>query len=99
MAGQVRIVVRSDDPEQLREILRREDLDLNCSGARKASSGEWFIEAYTTFEVATRLSEAGYRVEIDKNFERRMARRRSDVSKQDRFKDGHTPPKGVGKKE
>lgn len=99
MTVQVRIVIRAESPQQLREIIRQEDLDLNCGGARQTRTGEWEVEAYTSAEVAERLRKSGYRIEIDKQFGMRAAARRSEVGTGDRFQDGRVRPRGIGKKE
>jgi hypothetical protein len=99
MAAPVRIIIRSDTPEQLREILRREDLDLNCGGPQKTPAGEWVVEAYAPQRVATRLRRAGIRVEVDRGFEKRASTRRAAVAAGDRFQGGRLPPRGVGRKE
>lgn len=99
MAAHVRITIRSDTSEQLREILSREDLDLNCGGPKKTAAGEWEIEAYAPQSVATRLRKAGVRVEVDRGFEGRASTRREEVSAEDRFKGGRLPPRGLGRKE
>jgi hypothetical protein len=99
MAAQVRIVIRAESPQQLREILGKEELDLNCGGARQTRTGEWEIEAYTSPEVAYRLQQAGHRVEVDDQFEGRAAARRSDIGAGDRFQGGRVHPRGMGKKE
>jgi hypothetical protein len=99
MAVPVRIIIRSDSPEQLQEILRREDLDLNCGGPKRTPDGEWEIEAYAPQAVATRLREAGVRVEVDRGFGRRASARRAEVGAGDRFQGGRQPPRGIGRKE
>lgn len=99
MAAVVRITIRSDTPEQLKDILRREDLDLNCGGPKKTKTGEWVVEAYASQRVATRLRKAGARVEVDKEFEKRASIRRDEVGGGDRFQGGRIPPRGVGRKE
>ncbi|MGH3974462.1 MAG: hypothetical protein ACRD1T_01035 [Acidimicrobiia bacterium] len=99
MASRVRIIIRSDSLEQLREIAGREDMDLNCGGAKKTPTGEWTVEAYVRQQVATRLRKAGVHVEVDKEFEKRVAARRAEVGAGDRFQGGRTPPRGVGRKE
>lgn len=99
MASRVRIIISSGSLEQLREIVKREDMDLNCGGAKKTPTGEWSVEAYVPQQVATRLRKAGVQVEVDKDFEKRTAARRAEVSTGDRFQGGHTPPRGVGRKE
>ncbi|MEX2264198.1 MAG: hypothetical protein WD696_19750 [Bryobacteraceae bacterium] len=83
----------------MREILRTEELDLNCGGARQTPAGEWEVEAFTSPETAQRLQKAGHRVEIDEKFEDRAAARRSEVGRGDRFQKGRTRPRGLGKKE
>jgi hypothetical protein len=79
--------------------VRREDLDLNCGGTRKTTNGEWVLEAYMPQAVATRLSKAGYRVQVDRTFARRLAQRQSEVGEGDRFQGGRSAPPGVGRKE
>ena len=99
MAARVRIIIYSDSLEQLREIIGGEDLDLNCGGAKKTPDGEWTIEAYVPQKVANRLKKSGLRVEIDKDFEKRLSARREEVGAEDRFQGGRKPPRGVGRKE
>ena len=99
MRNTVRIVVRSSDPEELRALIRQEELDLNCGGAKQSREGEWQLEAFVSPEVASRLSAAGYRIEIDDQAAQRAAERRSEVARGDRFEGGRVPPRGLGKKE
>jgi len=99
MKSRVRVVISADSPEQLREIVAREEMDLNCGGARKGRAGDWIVEAYVAEEVVTRLQKAGARVEIDKDFDKRTAARRAEVGKGDRFDKGRTAPRGLGRKE
>ena len=99
MASQVRIVIRSDSPEKLREIVRHEDLDLNCGGAKRTPTGEWVIEAYVSQQVVTRLRKAGVRLEVDREFEKRTSTRRAEIGAGDRFQGGRVSPRGVGRKE
>jgi hypothetical protein len=99
MPARVRIIIRSRDRELLRDALRREDLDLNCGGVKKAASGEWVVEAYAPAGVATRLRRAGLQVDVDREFEKRAAARRAEVGKGDRFRGGRIPPRGLGRKE
>ena len=99
MEAQVRIIIRSESRERLLELLRREELDLSCGGASQDSSGVWAIEAYVLPEVATRLRQLDYRIEIDQEFEQRMTQRRMDVGTGDRFEGGQIPPRGLGRKE
>ena len=98
--GRVRIIVRSETREQLLEILRREELDLNCGGPRETPSHDaWVVEAYVSEEQASRLQAAGLRVDIDKDFEERSSNRRAEVEHGDRFEGGRRPPRGIGRKE
>jgi hypothetical protein len=99
MASQVRIIIHSDSPEKLREIVEREDLDLNCGGAKKTSTGEWVLEAYVLQQVVTRLRKAGVRVEVDRELAKRAAVRRAEIGTGDRFQGGRVSPRGVGRKE
>ena len=99
MASRVRIIISAGNLEQLREIVRREDMDLNCGGAKRTPTGEWTIEAYVPQQVATRLRKTGVRMEVDKDFEKRTAERRAEIGAGDRFRGGRTPPRGVGRKE
>jgi hypothetical protein len=99
MPERVRIVIRSDDPSRLREVISGENLDINCGGAMKNAAGEWSVEAFVPQAVATRLSKLeGIHVEVDKGFERRALARRTDVGTGDRFKGGRVAPRGVGDK-
>ena len=98
--GRIRIIIRSESREQLLEILRREDLDLNCGGPKETPTREaWMVEAYVSEEQASRLQKAGVRVEIDKDFEERSSSRRAEVEYGDRFEGGRRPPRGIGRKE
>ena len=99
MTSQVRIIISSGSLEQLREIVGREDMDLNCGGAKRTLAGEWTVEAYVPQQVATRLRKAGVHVEVDKEFDKRAAVRRAEVSAGDRFQGGRILPRGVGRKE
>ena len=99
MASLVRITISADSLEQLREVIGREDMDLNCGGARSTPSGAWTVEAYVTEQVAATLAKAGVRLEIDKEFMKRAAARSAEVGAGDRFQGGRTPPRGVGRKE
>lgn len=99
MASLVRITISAGSLEQLREIIGREDLDLNCGGAQRTPTGVWAVEAYVTEQVADTLAKAGIQVEIDKGFGERAAARSAEVGTGDRFEGGRTPPRGVGRKE
>lgn len=99
MTVQVRIIIRAKSQQQLREIVQQEDLDLNCGGAHQKNSGEWEVEAYTSAEIAERLHQSGYQIQIDEQFGARAAARRSDVGTSDRFQGGRVLPHGLGKKE
>ena len=99
MASRVRIIIYSGSLELLRELVGREDMDLNCGGAKKTPTGEWTVEAYVPQKVVTRLQKAGVRVEVDKEFEKRAVARRGEVGAGDRFHGGRTPPRGIGRKE
>ena len=99
MAALVRLAIRSGSREQLRDVLRRENLDLNCGGPKKTATGDWVIEAYASQQIAARLREAGVRVEVDTEFEKRASTRRAEVGAGDRFQGGRIPPRGVGRKE
>src|SRR5262245_59282129 len=95
MESRVRIIIRSDSLEQLRKILAREDLDLNCGGAKRTPAGEWVVEAYVPQRIATRLRKTGAHVEVDKDFTKRMSARHKEVGAGDRFQSGRVPPRGV----
>jgi hypothetical protein len=99
VASLVRINIFSDSLEGLRKIVKREVMDLNCGGAKRTATGEWRVEAYVPQEVATKLQEAGVRVEVDTEFGKRAASRRAEVGDGDRFQGGRIPPRGVGRKE
>ena len=97
MATVIRMTISAETSEQLREIVRREDLDLGRP--KKTDAGEWTVEAFGPRSVATRLRRAGLRVDVDTGFEGRAAARRNDVGTGDRFEGGRLPPRGVGRKE
>jgi hypothetical protein len=97
MATVIRMTISAQSPEQLTEIVRREDLDLGRP--KKTDAGEWAVEAYGPQKVATRLRKAGLRVDVDTEFEARAAARRTDVGTGDRFEGGRLPPRGLGRKE
>jgi hypothetical protein len=95
----VRITIHADSKGQLREILRGEDLDLECGGPKKLPDGTWAIEAYAPSTVATRLRKRGIRVDVDKELDARSMARRAEVGAGDRFKGGRVAPRGLGRKE
>lgn len=99
MPGHTKITIRSESPEKLRELIRQEELDLNCGGAKKTADGKWTVEAFVADEVIPRLRQAGVTVDVDREFTNRSAARRGEVGRGDRFKGGRTPPRGIGKKE
>ena len=99
MRGQTRVTIHADSAERFLELVRRGDLDLNCGGPKEISPGQWELEAYVTPEVAARLRDSGYRVDLDEEFGARSAARSAEVGVGDRFRGGRVPPHGVGKKE
>ena len=99
MPDRVRIVITSNDPAALRNLIRSQELDVSCGGAKQSPAGEWTLEAYVTPEVEAHLRQAGYRMQTDAAAEGRAATRRADVGKGDRFEGGKIPPRGVGRKE
>jgi hypothetical protein len=99
VAALVRITIQADTPEQLREVLRGKDLDLNCGGPRKSPDGGVVVEAYAPQAVATRLRRAGVRVQVDRALESRAVARQQEVADGDRYEGGRVPPRGIGRKE
>lgn len=99
MPSHVRIIVRSKSAELLKEILRGQEVDLNCGGPKRNDRGEWVLELYGPRQLADRLNKAGVEVEVDGEFVKRMASRRKEVGSGDRFKGGRTVPRGLGRKE
>lgn len=99
MASQVRITISADSLDQLREIIRREEMDLNCGGAKRTPDGAWAVEAYVTEQTAATLEKAGVQVEIDREFGERAAARGAEAGAGDRFQNGRVPPRGLGRKE
>jgi hypothetical protein len=99
MPGKTLIRIYSNSPDRFLELVRRGDLDLNCGGPKEVTPGEWELEAYVTEDVALRLRDTGYRVEVDAEFEARSAARSAEVGSGDRFQAGRVAPRGVGKKE
>lgn len=99
MPSHVRIIIRSKSGELLKEILRGEDVDLNCGGPKKNQRGEWELEIYGPPALATRLKKSGAEVEVDGDYLKRMAARQREVGSGDRFQGGRSVPRGVGRKE
>jgi hypothetical protein len=99
METPVRLVITVDSREALRELIRQEDLDLDCGGVRQTADGELTIEAYAPEAVAARLTSAGYRVAVDQAFASRSAQRQVEVGTGDRFAVGQIAPQGLGRKE
>ncbi|HEY5156142.1 MAG TPA: hypothetical protein VIJ47_15485 [Acidimicrobiales bacterium] len=91
------MTISAEGLEQLREITRREDLDLGRP--KKIDADEWTVEAYGPQSVVIRLRRAGLRVDVDSEFEARAAARRTEVGTGDRFEGGRIPPRGLGRKE
>ena len=99
MPERVRITIASREPQVLRDLIRSQELDVSCGGARQSPSGEWTLEAYVAPEVEARLRRDGYRMETDAGAGSRADTRRLEVGKGDRFAGGKIPPRGVGRKE
>ena len=99
MPAHTKILIRSDDPAKLREMIKHQDLDLNCGVRKKTADGKWVVEAYVADEVIPRLRQAGVTVEVDREFGNRAMALCAEVGRGDRFNGGRTPPRGIGKKE
>jgi hypothetical protein len=95
----VRVVITAPSADELRALLRDEELDLNCGGPAPTPAGEWTVEAYAPPEQIRRLSRrAGYALEVDDALAARVQARQEEVASGDRFRGGQTPPRGIGRK-
>jgi len=99
MAGEIRVTIRSQNPEQLRVLIQEHKLDLNCGGPAISDAGEWSVEAYVLADTLPNLLAEGLTIDEDDRFPARLAERRGDIGAGDRFQGGKIPPKGLGRKE
>lgn len=81
------------------KLLQAEELDLDCGGPKKGPAGGVTVEAFVAPEVARRIEQSGYRIEIDERAEERAAERQKEVGDGNRFQRGGPVPRGVGRKE
>jgi hypothetical protein len=98
MANRVRIVITSSDPLVLRDLITSQELDISCGGAKRLPSGEWTLEAYVAPDLAARLQQDRYRVQVDSAVDQRAAAQQAEVARGDRFEGGKVLH-GVGRKE
>lgn len=98
MSQQVKVVIRTKDPVQMRRLIVEQRLDVNCGGPR-CIDGEWQIEAYCDTRQVDALRGKQVRVEIDEHFERDLLARRAEVGAGNRYANRTAIPRGVGRKE
>lgn len=84
--------------QAMNEVLASAKIQLNCAAPQRESDGSYRIELYASPAESKKITNLGYRNEVDKTYGEVLASRQAEVSKIDRFKGGKVKPIGLGKR-
>jgi hypothetical protein len=84
--------------QALNEVLASADVELSCATPRRENDGTYRVEIYTSPTESKKITELGYRNEVDKAYGEVLAKRQEEVSKTDRYKGGKIKPNGLGER-
>ena len=94
-----RIVITTSAPEEMRELLRRHTLDLNCGGPVRKPDGTISVEAFVTQQELDSLGSGPWKLEVLENASDVGAKRQLEVGRGNRFAGVRAVPRGLGIKE
>jgi hypothetical protein len=86
------------DQKSLTEVLASAKTQVSCTTAQRENDGTYRVELYASPAESKKISELGYRHEIDTSYTEVLMARQKEVSKIDRFKGGKVKPTGLGER-
>jgi hypothetical protein len=84
------------DQQALTKVLGTANVILNSRAPKRETDGTFKVELFTTPAESKRITELGYRSEVDQSYGEVLKSRQKEVSKSDRFKGGKITPTGLG---
>lgn len=95
----LRVLVRAESREGLREFLRLHSVDLSRGHPRAEADGALSIEALVAAGDLDRIRDGPWTVEVIEDASAAGAARQQEVGIGDRYAAGRAIPRGLGRKE